>query len=296
MPIGAPPRRGGYFKTRAAGQWITLPSGSTCSARVRRSPWEPRAVNNRANHTLVDPVAVHRSFAARPLSGEGGYDPRWDSWLLPRVDGQFSGTTDEIFQWAACKWGLSDDLLRAAAVSASTWYQYAVYRNGHPVINWGSGEVVPAGTRGSGTYCAELAKYGYDYQVDFGAHACPRTFSLVGVMAWQAPSWGQLPGNQNGTFPFSRDSTAFAVDYFAAYVRGCYNGWVRWLKSSGDYRANDIWGCVGAWYAGRWHTAAADDYTARVQSELQDFTWLRRDWFAVVPPCNAWYGCLKTGR
>ena len=54
---------------------------------------------------------------ARPLAVDNNYDLRWDSWLLPRVDGQFEGTTDEIFQWAACKWGLPDDLLRAFQAS-----------------------------------------------------------------------------------------------------------------------------------------------------------------------------------
>ena len=47
-----------------------------------------------------------------------------------RVTGHFTGTTDEIIQWAACKWGLSDNLLRAIAVRESGWYQYEVYPDG----------------------------------------------------------------------------------------------------------------------------------------------------------------------
>jgi hypothetical protein len=262
---------------------------------VRYSTWEPRPDNSKPNHVLVDANAVHQSFAARPVATGGTADPRWDSWLLQRVDGQFTGTTDEIFQWAACKWGLSDDLLRAIAVRESTWYQYETYPSGRPVIDWGNGDVMPAGTTGASVYCNGLAQYGHDYQQDFGAGICPRTFSIAGVMSWQAPSWGQMPGNQNGTFPFNRQSTAFALDYLASQLRGCYNGWEYWLKDSGAYAAGDIWGCVGAWYAGDWHSSDANGYISRVQAELANFTWLAADWASIKPSCSPTYGCPVAG-
>lgn len=40
-----------------------------------------------------------------------------------RVDGNFTGTTDEIIQWASCKWGFPTDLDRAQAVIETTWDQ-----------------------------------------------------------------------------------------------------------------------------------------------------------------------------
>ena len=105
---------------------------------AHRSTWEPRPDNTKRDNVMPDPLAVHASFAVRPRSREGAYAALWDSWLLPRVDGQFTGTTDEIFQWGACKWGLPDDLLRALAVRESTWYQYEIYPSKRPVNNWGS--------------------------------------------------------------------------------------------------------------------------------------------------------------
>jgi hypothetical protein len=42
------------------------------------------------------------------------------------VDGNFTGTTDEIIQWAAYKWGLDEDVLRAVAVVESWWRQSTV--------------------------------------------------------------------------------------------------------------------------------------------------------------------------
>jgi hypothetical protein len=292
----SPPPKGGYFTLQPMGEWSRLPDDKACAGRVHRSSWEPRPDNVVPNHVMPDVEAVHRAFAARPVSGNGGEDPRWDSWLRQRVDGQFTGTTDEIIQWAACKWGLPDDLLRAIAATESTWYQYEAYFSGRPVRNWGSGDVLAAGTPGASEYCNGIAKYGRDYQLDFGPGRCPATFSIAGVKSWQDPSWGTMPGNQNGTFPFVRQSTAFALDYLSADLRGCYNGWERWLAHTGAYVAGDIWGCVGAWYAGAWRTAAAEGYIARIRESLSAFIWLRADWLRTRPACHPTYGCPGPGR
>jgi hypothetical protein len=275
--------------------WSSLPGDAACARQVHYSTWEPRPDNTAPNHVMPDAGAVHQAFAARPVATGSSADPRWDSWLMQRVDGQFTGTTDEIFQWAACKWGLPDDLLRAIAVRESTWYQYEGYPSGRPVLDWGMGDMMPSGTPGAAVYCDTIAQYGRDYQRDFGTGTCPRTFSIAGVMSWQAPSWGQMPGNQNGTFPFNRQSTAFAVDYLASQLRGCYNGWESWLTSSGGYAGGDIWGCVGAWYSGDWHSSDADGYISRVRKELTNFTWLDSDWPQVKPPCDPRYGCPGPG-
>jgi hypothetical protein len=95
----------------------------------------------------------------------------------------------------------------------------------------------------------------------------------VGVHSREGGS-GYL-NNNNGSFPFNKNSTAFAVDYFAAEMRGCYEGWVSWLKKYyPTYGPGDLWGCVGYWYSGEWHTQAADEYVARVQNEIGGLTWL----------------------
>src|SRR5262245_44961917 len=94
----APPAAAGYFSLQPPGSWFFLPSDASCAARVHYSSWEPRPTNYEENHTMPDPQAVHAAFASRPRGNH--YDPLWDSWLLPRVDGQFTGTTDEIIQWA----------------------------------------------------------------------------------------------------------------------------------------------------------------------------------------------------
>jgi hypothetical protein len=291
----APPPASGYFTQLVPpGNVAALPSGATCATTVSRSSWEPRPDNYRPNHTVVDAAAVHASFAQRPRTGpdSSDYDPRWDSWLLARVDGQFTGTTDQIIQWAACKWGLPDNFLRAEADIESTWFQYETYPSGRCVYQYGCGDWFSSEAYAARkTYCSGLASVGgYDYQKDFGDGLCPRTFSIAGVMSWWNPSWGySWAGNQDGTFPFTRDSTAMALDFMASQIRGCYEGWESWLGTG--YAAGDLWGCSGAWYSGEWHDSRAETYISHVQASLSTKPWLAATWAEEKPSCDPTYGC-----
>lgn len=92
-----------------------LPSGAECARRVRRHPWEPVLSNYEANHTVG-----HKIKNARLGLTKAGRK------MLQRVDGNFTGTTDEILRWASCKWGVDTDPVRAQAFVESTWNQGAV--------------------------------------------------------------------------------------------------------------------------------------------------------------------------
>src|SRR5205085_9034755 len=107
--------------------------------------------------------------------GTLAYDPRWNRYVLDRITGQFSGTTDEILQWAAAKWGLPDNLVRAVAVVESHWRQ----------ANYGD-------------YVANAAQC----PARPPTLPCPVSFGIVGA---KSTSWA-------GLFPRNRDSTAAAAD------------------------------------------------------------------------------------
>jgi hypothetical protein len=311
MPIpasvgSAAPPAGGYLTSLApAGSWSSLPSDAQCAAQVHQSTWEPRPENLVQNNTMPAPGAMAASFAARPRAQGATYNSLWDTWLLPRIDGQFTGTTDEIIQWAACKWGLPDNLIRADAVTESTWFQYLNYMNAGCYWLRGCGDAFSSATSSSVTYCKGIAASGgHDYQLDpvttAGAYPyrpaaglCPKTFSILGIMSWDDPAW-EAPypayaGNQNGTFPFTRDSTAAAVDYWAGYIRGCYEGWITWLNPI----PGDIWGCLGAWYSGDWYSTAANGYISEVQKEETNHTWLSASFVDSRQQyqCDPSYGC-----
>jgi autotransporter family porin len=172
----------------------------------------------------------------------GGVDPRANVELRPRVDGAFAGTTDEILQWAACKWGIDEDIARAMAVQESNWHQGARADLAHEPARCVAGDVPP----------------------------CPTSFGLFQI------KWTVFPG----TYPAAAESTAFNADYTFAVLRSCYEGHERWLNDverGRDYARGDLWGCLGRWYAGRWHTPAADAYIAHVQERLAARDWAMPD-------------------
>lgn len=269
------PDPAGYFATEPAGSWERLPSDEDCASRVHRSAWEPRPSNAEANRMRPKLSDVRRSLSSRPRGDGHTYASQFNTWLLARVSGQHTGTTDENIQWAACKWGISDNLLRAMAAAESTWFQGVREPDGSCVEKSGCGDTVEQATPASRLFCDELSRFGYDYARDYGDGRCPKTFSIIGVMAWQDPSWGRMSSNQNGTFPFSRDSTAFALDYAAAHLRGCMEGWITWLSNRDGFRRGDVWGCVGVWYGGDWKIPAARQYSARVKALMVDRFWLQ---------------------
>jgi len=76
---------------------------------VHRSKWEPRP-NNRSDNERMPTRAQLAHFRSQDPIPYGH-----------AVTGHFTGTTDEIIQWAAEKWGFAPNLLRAVATVESWW-------------------------------------------------------------------------------------------------------------------------------------------------------------------------------
>jgi hypothetical protein len=112
--VAAAPAHG--IATKPVG-WGPL-SSKKAAAKVKRASWEPRPENRGTNHR-VPKKKLLRAWKARSEMPYAAF-----------VNGRFKGTTDEIIQWAAYKWGLDPDLLRAVAVVESWWRMSAVGDNG----------------------------------------------------------------------------------------------------------------------------------------------------------------------
>jgi hypothetical protein len=70
------------------------------------------------------------------------------------------------------------------------------------------------------------------------------------------------------------------ADTAYAIWRSCYDGYEGWLNNvphGRAYHQGDLWGCVGRWFAGRWHSAAAQQYITKVKSYQRQKIWLTKD-------------------
>ncbi|HEY1966829.1 MAG TPA: hypothetical protein VGH89_02690 [Pseudonocardia sp.] len=202
-----------------------LPSEQDCAARVHRGDTEQVPANAAANKVMPGPVRM-------PIWAD--FTERTNREYVPRIDGHFTGTTDEILQWGACKWGLDVDVLRAVAYQESQWEQ--------------------ATTSDTDDDAGECALSG-------AKPPCPTSFGIMQLKYLDLP----------GSYPNSRLSTAFNVDYYGARMRACYQGWVTYLGA--DYHAGDLWNCVGWHWSGKWRDAGALNYIARVRAHVADRSW-----------------------
>jgi hypothetical protein len=127
------------------------------------------------------------------------------------VTGNFTGTTDEILQWAACKWGIDEDIVRAQIAKESWWTMDAVGDNGE---SFGLGQVrVPYH---GAAFEDDNAKRSSAYNVDYT------------YFRW----WSCYNGHETWLNQFERGR-----DYAAGDAWGCVGLWFsgRWYFGNADY-------------------------------------------------------------
>lgn len=209
-----------------------LPSAEYCSAYANQvgSGRETVPENTTANHSVPTDL--------RLPPWPDYWDPAVKRLFVPRIDGRYSGTTDQILVWGACKWGISPDVVRAMAMAESSWRQ------------------------------SKVGDYVYDPALCVGGDTvpCPTSFGILQIKHVFRP----------GSWPYSQLDTAFNVDYALAVLRGCFEGWVTYLGAGRvDYAdpAGDLRGCVGWHFSGNWKDDMAIAYVQRVQNELDAHYW-----------------------
>jgi autotransporter family porin len=226
--VPPPPPTGGSggFQTLPPGS--TLPTDQQCGARVRRAP-ENRAVNVRYNQTVGHPAPPSPPYFV----------------LAGRVTGNFTGTTDEIIQWAACKWGINENIARAQVAKESWWHQ---------------------DNKGDWTSNPANCPPGHPIGADGRPGQCPES---MGLMQVRTPYFQAYISDAIA-------SSAYNLDIAYASWRACYEGHESWLNTverGRQYAAGDVWGCIGRWFSGRWYTQPANEYIASVQDYLNHRVW-----------------------
>jgi hypothetical protein len=213
-------------------------------------------------------VALH----ANPESDSAGqHDAEWQ--VFQGVSGNFHGSTDMILRWAACKWGIDEDVVRAEAVEESSWRQ-------SEAAGCGSSDCT---VLGSDPPSASAANYWVAATDDpstqtQGGTCCPTKGILqVGLEYWY--------GN-----PYAVSSTALNADYRLAAERSCMNGDITWLDGTnggagtgssnvGTYPPTvtdtALYGCMGHWYSGSWNDTGAVNYATQLQTLLGEQEWTK---------------------
>ena len=191
-----------------------------------------------------------------------------------RVHGQYTGSTDMIMRWAACKYGIDEDVVRAQAWVENGWKQGAsgdMRRSRSRCVQpgfsklWNTSIAEPDGSMVSCPSC------------------CYQSWS-----AWQTKVFYEWM-----TWPEIMQSTAFAADYRFADQRACMDGaYASFFSSSAhqpntyatdiaNYKANPnktytnrvLWGCIGMHFSGGWHDSRAQSYILSVKVALATQPW-----------------------
>jgi hypothetical protein len=222
-----------YFGTEPSHSTYLPRSDAYCTSAVNASTWEPRPDNNTANHNVVSPSTFNWSST----------ESYWTKWIAKRaqVTGNYTGTTSQIIQWAACKWGIDEDSIRADAVVESYWHQNTI------------GDV--CGPAGEGSYGLNQIKN----------QDCTGT-----------AVHGGYPNTMNST-PLAVDW--FGAHTRSCYDGDFYDGG-QWLYNGQTVdqiaAANGwpyvFWACVGFNYSGNWNPGQA--YQVTVQGDLANKVWL----------------------
>lgn len=230
------------------GPHASLPAESDCTAWIEAQPTvENVSANTTANHT-VPPADWLAAFHANPIYSCGS-----DLWCkdLEGVTGNFTGSTDMILRWAACKWGVDEDVIRAEAVVESTWRQ---------------------------------SQLGDDDDVCHSRNVAAGALNYWSEASPCKPSKGLLQVKlvYFNASPYAATSTAFNVDFTYGSIRACMNGDQSYLKTStktvfGSYPPTTtddaLWGCVGRHFSGSWGDSGAAAYVEKVKGIVEKQGW-----------------------
>ena len=234
---------GSYFNSLPP--HAALPSDAQCAAQIPTTP-EVRPGNVPFNSKAAIPPAWQLApMHASPLYGY----PTPPASDFARVDGNYSGSTDMILRWAACKWGIEENVVRAQAVLESHWHQT---------------------DRGDWRSTKSECEHGNWYA--WTGSGCYDTYGILMIKLYDF-----------NASPEAVNSTAFNADFRMAYQRACMNGDITDLRKDTPtggypkYPSSDtntmVWGCMGDWLSGHWYDSDAVGYIGRLKAVIANPPW-----------------------
>jgi hypothetical protein len=180
-------------------------------------------------------------------------------------DGLRHPSTDDLIQWAAHKWGIPEDWLRAEYVQESYWNQFQL------------GDEAPVGPGWYGLYPSQAR--------------VARSRAVYQSLGVAQVKWIPDGSVGAGTEPLRWESTAFNLDYQAAMVRFYYDNPSGARSAWGDrsYAPCQQANSIGGWFEPYpWGNPGQETYIANVRQHLATREWTTAsfaDWKpAALPP------------
>jgi hypothetical protein len=242
---GDPPAPLTSWVPATAGHFVPL-SDAAAAADVTPTP-ENRPDNSASNAYMPTPSQLDAFYATINNNGQTvvAANP-YDQY----VTGHYTGTTDEIIQWAAWKWGIPADWLRAEYVAESHWNMSQL------------GDLATVTPAVYSEYPPQARVAGTD-----------EVYQSMGITQIK---WNPDGSVGAGTEPLRWESTAFNVDYQAATLRFYFDDPDGLRSAWGDstYAAGNAWASLGGWFEPYpWLNSGQLNYIAEVQAILAARTW-----------------------
>lgn len=166
------------------------------------------------------------------------------------LDGMRDPTTDELIQWAAHKWGIPEDWLRAEYVQESYWSMYQM----------GDETSVSA---------SQYAKYPAQARV-------PGSLEVYQSLGITQVRWAPDGSVGVGAEPLRWESEAFNIDYQASIIRLFYDDPDGARTAWGDktYKPCEKWNSIGGWFSSYpWLNPLQAEYIKDVRQRLATKQW-----------------------
>jgi hypothetical protein len=201
-----------------------------------------------------------------------------------KVDGNYTGSTNDLIRITACKWGINENYIRAQAWIESGWHQDCAAAHGGTDCNEGGDLNNPPGDPETplGIFT------GFD---NFGGANHYDSWSMLQTKVYY--DWM--------TWPMIEESNPFGLDFRFAEMRGCLNGdqydyfdyqshksgknYINAVnkainnpnKTSSVSKWNNLeylaYGCIDTHYSGDWFNGNKDEYLKNFLNALNNEPW-----------------------
>lgn len=253
----------------------------TPQAEVRSrnaTPYTINGISYAAANSYVPSAAEISAFqAAKNKWGEASVTSNPYSKHVTGNSTLTNPSTDDLIQWAAHKWGIPEDWLRAQYVTESSWNHFGL----GDLYDLSQAKDYTTDPRNGVTASADTISRWYSQEPAYAKYPAPAVPNPPYPQVYESLGITQARWKPNlavgaGTEPLRWQSTAFNIDLQAAAVRFYYDdpGGKRTSWGDASYVRCQDWNSIGGWFNPYpWGNSGQLGYISKVQTHLNNRTW-----------------------